>query len=276
MKRKRTPKCSCVCRDGSPCLRGVTDGSNPPVCHVHRTQQAGQPQPGYSAPPANPEDVLQKLLSDQNPRIRLRAAESWLAQKEKQKAADPDDRQKSREALYGELLNDPVFAEAGHIMGDFQERYWRAHPDERPDDRWRPGGPWSNYFRARLDLWLNDDGSPAASAAPSQPSVNEDPDDQPVGEETVAEELDRLEKYRAEICPDDPELYPGRTREEKLALITKSRREEEAEEIARLEFRALDLSDEQLDAIIADDAHPDRFHAMELQHDRIRHHRSDV
>jgi hypothetical protein len=48
------PRCVSLCRNGTQCGRRVSDGSNPPVCHVHSNQQA-------LTVPA-PFDANQKLL----------------------------------------------------------------------------------------------------------------------------------------------------------------------------------------------------------------------
>lgn len=57
---KSLPICTCLTKDGSRCGRRVSDGSNPPVCHVHRAQQAGKPVGALTEPA--PFDAERKLL----------------------------------------------------------------------------------------------------------------------------------------------------------------------------------------------------------------------
>jgi hypothetical protein len=56
-------------KDGSQCSRRVSDGSTPPVCHIHRAQQQGT----SVSPLTQPVDLDETRSSDE--RIRLRAAE---------------------------------------------------------------------------------------------------------------------------------------------------------------------------------------------------------
>lgn len=58
MSKHSLPICACLTRDGSRCGRRVADGSNPPVCHIHRAQQEGK---GALTQPA-PFDPDAKLL----------------------------------------------------------------------------------------------------------------------------------------------------------------------------------------------------------------------
>jgi hypothetical protein len=56
---KLTPTCSCSTRDGSRCGRKVTDGSQPPVCHIHKAQAAGSSVSPLTSPA--PFDALEKI-----------------------------------------------------------------------------------------------------------------------------------------------------------------------------------------------------------------------
>lgn len=62
---KSLPICVCVTRDGSRCGRRVSDGSNPPVCHVHRAQQEGKRVGALTEPsPFDPETTLRRIAAD--------------------------------------------------------------------------------------------------------------------------------------------------------------------------------------------------------------------
>src|SRR5262245_19056430 len=78
---KRRILCSCVNTDGTRCGRSFTDGSNPPICHIHRAGATGQnvgkefgkgPQPSET-----PEEIVRKLLSDSDASVHLRAVDMW-------------------------------------------------------------------------------------------------------------------------------------------------------------------------------------------------------
>lgn len=85
MKKKILPRCAAVTRDGSPCGRRVKDGSQPPLCHLHK--------PGATVPntfqPAerSPLEIIQKLMNDSDPSIRLRAVDMYQKYEEKKGCA---------------------------------------------------------------------------------------------------------------------------------------------------------------------------------------------
>ena len=86
-RHRDSVRCSCVCADGSPCGRRVTDGSQPPVCHVHRAVAAGNPHNGGSVNPRRsktPEQVVEDLLHSKDDAIRLRAADVFLKRQERE------------------------------------------------------------------------------------------------------------------------------------------------------------------------------------------------
>ena len=64
-----SPNCSCVTRNGSPCGRKVTDGSQPPVCHVHRLAAQGKSvSPLTQAAPFDPVAKMKKIaMNDRHP-----------------------------------------------------------------------------------------------------------------------------------------------------------------------------------------------------------------
>lgn len=88
--------CSCVCSDGSPCGRRVTDGGQPPICHIHRNKANGNPfngaapgaPPGGAAP--DPMAVLQKDMRASEPSVRVRAATEFLAEERRRRAERQD------------------------------------------------------------------------------------------------------------------------------------------------------------------------------------------
>jgi hypothetical protein len=85
---KRTPRCSCVCADGSQCGRTVVDGSQPPICHIHRSVAAGNPHNGGTTNPRKartPEEVIELLMHSKDESIRLRAADAYLKRQEAQR-----------------------------------------------------------------------------------------------------------------------------------------------------------------------------------------------
>lgn len=81
-----SPKCSGVKSDGTQCSRKVTDGSQPPTCHLHRPNAV---LTGVAA--ASDTDDLQVLLrrltKDHDKAIRLRAIEAILKWEERQSTA---------------------------------------------------------------------------------------------------------------------------------------------------------------------------------------------
>ena len=76
---KRYPNCSCACAEGSPCGRRVTDGSQPPVCHIHRAQlnngSVGVPFQPKPVVKLTPLEVVTKLMDDPDSSVRLRACD---------------------------------------------------------------------------------------------------------------------------------------------------------------------------------------------------------
>jgi len=75
--KKPLPRCVALDRKGAQCARRVSDGSNPPICHVHRPGASS----ALTAPvERTPLEVIQKLMADRDPAIRLRAANAYLDQ----------------------------------------------------------------------------------------------------------------------------------------------------------------------------------------------------
>ena len=73
--KNMVPRCVSTCRDGSQCGRRVTDGSTPPVCHIHAKRSTS---PLTQPVERTPLEIIQKLMSDRDPAIRLRAANTYL------------------------------------------------------------------------------------------------------------------------------------------------------------------------------------------------------
>lgn len=62
---KSLPRCVCNTRDGTQCGRRVSDGSNPPICHLHRAQQEGKSVSPLTAPSVfDPEATLRKIAAN--------------------------------------------------------------------------------------------------------------------------------------------------------------------------------------------------------------------
>jgi hypothetical protein len=77
--RRSLPRCTCVTKDGSTCGRRVSDGSNPPVCHIHRAHQQGRTVSPLTEPiDIDEEKILRRLMRDADPSIRLRAVTAWI------------------------------------------------------------------------------------------------------------------------------------------------------------------------------------------------------
>ncbi len=77
------PRCSGVDRKGQQCGRRVKDGSQPPLCHIHKAVATGEASPLFQAS-TDPVAILQKLLRDKDPAIRLRAVNAWFDYQQKQ------------------------------------------------------------------------------------------------------------------------------------------------------------------------------------------------
>ena len=73
--------CVARCADGSPCGRRVTDGSNPPLCHIHKAGAIGAP---FKVKRKSPEQVLDDLMHSRDESIRLRAADAFLKRQERE------------------------------------------------------------------------------------------------------------------------------------------------------------------------------------------------
>jgi hypothetical protein len=76
-------RCMANAKDGTRCGRWVTDGSNPALCHKHRSNA---PTVGVIPPDDEIDEVkiLKKLARDANPQVRLRAVDLLLSLKSKE------------------------------------------------------------------------------------------------------------------------------------------------------------------------------------------------
>ena len=80
------PRCSMRCKDGTQCGRRVSDGSHPPVCHVHLKVAAGQPVSALTEPVLDEMKILTRFTSDSSAQVRLRAVDLLLSWKHKQRS----------------------------------------------------------------------------------------------------------------------------------------------------------------------------------------------
>jgi hypothetical protein len=71
---KLSPHCSHVNKDGTPCGRKVTDGSQPPVCHIHARRNGGIAVPG----PFDPASKLRKIAANDRHPQQLQALKVLL------------------------------------------------------------------------------------------------------------------------------------------------------------------------------------------------------
>jgi hypothetical protein len=135
---RNLPRCSCVTRNGSPCGRRVSDGSNPPVCHVHRLQQQGKGTSALTQPvERSPLEIIQRLMRDRDPSIRLRAANAYLDHLGKpQPDARPTEWHDFVKALSeNERVEMLALLQA---LDEFKKRIYTREPDLRPDSEMRP------------------------------------------------------------------------------------------------------------------------------------------
>ena len=130
--RKSAPRCVSVCRDGTQCGRRVTDGSNPPVCHIH----AGRSKSPIISDEVDEVKILKRLARDANPQVRLRAVDLLLSLKEKDRDKPTAQRQPP---FYVDALTDDERTRLGALMQQykaFQQEVWARDPSQRPD--WAP------------------------------------------------------------------------------------------------------------------------------------------
>jgi hypothetical protein len=76
------PRCVGACKDNTQCGRRVVDGSQPPLCHLHRAN----PNLSPIIPPSDDVDemkTLKRLANDRNPQIRLRAVDLLISLRKK-------------------------------------------------------------------------------------------------------------------------------------------------------------------------------------------------
>ncbi len=135
---KRTfPRCTCVTRDGSQCGRRVTDGSNPPVCHIHRAAAAGGSVSPLTTRAMGTDDIpriLLKMFSDPDATVRLRAIDAWQKFEERQAARG------KRESPWHDLIAAMTEDERDHVRGcletiaTIKDTVFERNPRLMPDD----------------------------------------------------------------------------------------------------------------------------------------------
>lgn len=132
--------CSVRCADGSPCGRRVTDGSQPPICHIHRAKANGVFANGgqltSNLPPPDPMVVLQKDMRASEPSVRVRAATEFLAEERRRRAerqeVDADDK---AWAAFKLAVNAEEVREMNELMDRMKLLKYRVYqrvPEARP------------------------------------------------------------------------------------------------------------------------------------------------
>jgi hypothetical protein len=172
---KRRIRCSCVNTDGTQCGRTVTDGSQPPICHIHRAAAAGNPHNNASgmnhAVDRSPEEILRRLLRDSDPNVRLRALDLWQKHFEN-RAHTPDE--PYRDLLHAATDNErETLSRLLDQLNETKHAIYQRHPDLEVDattDGWR-----RRREQARAAQPPTKSASPREPAPPSEPVA--DPDD---------------------------------------------------------------------------------------------------
>jgi len=196
MKRRIRIRCSCVNLDGTQCGRTTKDGSQPPVCHIHRHVANGHTTQfrGLNPPkPVSLDDALQKLLRSKDERVRIAAIQEWQRYEERQAAKGRDQNPGDYDPNFFAVLTD----DERRALADWCDRYvdlkaaiYAAHPDLMPDTMTRESLEQRerdrlSAERAALPVTPVHVEPPDADAAPDA----DDPDD-PGVEIVTEDELD--------------------------------------------------------------------------------------
>jgi hypothetical protein len=107
----------------------VTDGSNPPICHIHTGRAGGIAQPNE----LDEIKILQKLARDSDPRVRLRAVDLLIDLKAKAKT-EPAKQDDSYEEFFDALTEDEL-ARFDDLLGQIKalkETVYARAPQLRP------------------------------------------------------------------------------------------------------------------------------------------------
>lgn len=80
---KLLPRCVGTTRDNTQCGRRVSDGSNPPLCHIHLAISRGQAVNPQTDPVFDPMKDLHQLTRSSDDRVKLRAIDLILELKRK-------------------------------------------------------------------------------------------------------------------------------------------------------------------------------------------------
>lgn len=77
------PRCVGVCKDNTQCGRRVIDGSQPPLCHLHRANP--NLSPIIPPPDADVDEIklLRQLTRSTDPRVKLRAVDLLITLRRK-------------------------------------------------------------------------------------------------------------------------------------------------------------------------------------------------
>ena len=115
--------CVARCRDGSPCGRRVTDGSNPPICHLHK-QTIGKPFVSTKTPLQR----VEKIAADDRHQHQM-AAIKILLEREEGVTGDP------AQKMAANVITAMTAEEKAEIRGLLlqvqliKERVVQRHPD---------------------------------------------------------------------------------------------------------------------------------------------------
>lgn len=108
-RSKVLPRCTMRTRNGTACGRRVSDGSIPPICHIHRGTNGG-----IAVAASEPDDLLgqaRRMLKDKDATVRLRAIDLCLKLQERAEkrcgiCADRAEQDRELAALIDRLSDD--------------------------------------------------------------------------------------------------------------------------------------------------------------------------
>jgi hypothetical protein len=140
-QRRSLPRCTALTVDGSQCGRRVADGSNPPICHVHKAVAQGTSHSAMTEPATfDGLKELRRLTRSTDDRVRLRAVD-LLIELERKEAAKRDRSMTPHGEFGARVLLDAMTPEEREAIGelitrlrDIQRGVYRRRRDlPRPD-----------------------------------------------------------------------------------------------------------------------------------------------